>query len=190
MCDGARKLAVPTGLDDPAGLLDSHDRTIEYFPIGLALVILLLAERPFEGPASEGISWTGSVAGPIAAIAGVEVGRTGRHELSLDEDSSKTDTRSKLRRDHKVVFADHPQAGQMGGVLEESPPKLDLVRQRKGLDSEFFTQPDTQLFGLPPHHSIAGGKARAPSYSTNRVRVRMLDEPKPTPVPICALRAI
>ena len=108
LCDGARKLAVTAGLDDPARLLDSHDRTIEYFPIDLALVILLLAERPFEGTASEGISWTGSVAGPIAAIARVEVHRTGRHEFSLHEDPSKTDTRSKPRRDHKVVFADHP----------------------------------------------------------------------------------
>ena len=69
------------------------------------------------------------MAGHVAAIARVEVDGAGWLELSLHEDPSKTDTRSKLRRDQEVVFADHPQTSQMGGILEESPSVLDLVRQ-------------------------------------------------------------
>jgi len=69
------------------------------------------------------------MAGHVAAIARVEVERTGWLKLSLHEDASKADARSKLRRDQEVVFSDHPQAGQGGGIFEESPPVLDLVRQ-------------------------------------------------------------
>jgi len=109
--DGARELAVSAGLCNLAGLFDPHDRTIEYFHLGIEFVLLLLADRPLEGPASERLSRTGPVAGHVAAIARVEVARTVWLELSLHEDPSKTDTRSKIRRDQEVVFADLPQAG-------------------------------------------------------------------------------
>ncbi len=75
--DGARELAVPAGLGDLAGFIDPHNRPFEYFRFCFAFVILYLAERPLEGPTSERISWTGSVAGHVAAIARVEVERTG-----------------------------------------------------------------------------------------------------------------
>ncbi|TEU13704.1 MAG: hypothetical protein E3J21_18000 [Anaerolineales bacterium] len=157
--DGACELAESAGLHDQAGFFDPHDRTIEHFLIGISFVILLLAEHPLEGPASERILRTDSVTGHVAAIARVKVDRTCWLELSLYKDPSKTDTRSKLWRDQEVVFADHPQASQMGGILEESPPVLDLVRQRKGVDPKFFTQPDPELSRLQPQHTVARSKA-------------------------------
>jgi hypothetical protein len=106
--DRTRELAVPAVLYDFAGFFDSHDRTIEYFKIGIALILLLLAERPLEGPVSERSSRTGSVAGHVAAIARVEVDRTSWLELSLHEDPSQTDPRTKLWSDQEVVFTEHP----------------------------------------------------------------------------------
>ena len=126
--NGTRELAEPAWFGDLTGLFDSHDRTFYYFGLGFAFVILLHAERPFKGPASERISRTGLVAGPVTAFARIEIKRTGRLELSLHEDPSQPDTGTKLRRDQEVVSADHPQAGQMSGILEESSPELDLVR--------------------------------------------------------------
>lgn len=94
--DGAGELAVPAGLHDHAGLFDPKNRTIHQLLIGIAFVILILAQCPLKGPAAERISRTSAVAGPAAAIARVEVDRTGWLELSFDEDPSKTDSRSKL----------------------------------------------------------------------------------------------
>ena len=104
--NGAGELAEPAGLADLAGFIDAHDRTIENFHIGIAFVVFKLAERPLESPASEGLSRTGPVTGHVAAIAWIEVDRTGWLELSIQKEPSKTDTRSKLRRDKEVVFAD------------------------------------------------------------------------------------
>jgi len=59
---------VPAGFGDFAGLLDAHDRTIEHFRIGIAPVILLLTERPFEGSASERVSWAGSCALVVSSL--------------------------------------------------------------------------------------------------------------------------
>jgi hypothetical protein len=126
--DGARELAEPAWFGDLTGFFDSHDRTFYYFGLGFAFVILLHAERPFKGPASKRISRTGLVAGPVTAFARIEIKRTGRLELSLYEDPSQPDTGTKFRRDQEVVFTNHPQAGQMSGILEESSPELDLVR--------------------------------------------------------------
>jgi len=147
--DRARKLAVPAGLRDHAGFFYPHDRTIEHFRMGFAIVVLLLAERPLKGPASERPSRTGPVAGHVAAIAWVEAGhRTGRLKLRLHKEPSKAHTRPKLRRDQDVVLADHPQASENGAIFEENPPELDLVWQRKGLESKLLLHPDAELSRL------------------------------------------
>ena len=126
--DGARELAVPARFGDLARLIDSHDRTIDDFPICFAFVILFHAEGPFEGSAPEGISRTNPVAGPVTAVARIEVDGTGWFEFSLHEYPPKTNTGSILRCDQEVVFTDHPQTGQMGRILKISSSELDLVR--------------------------------------------------------------
>ena len=99
------------------------------------------------------------MAGSGAAVARVEVDRARGLKFSLNEHPPKADTGTQPGRDQKIVFADYPQACQMGGILEESAPILDLVWQRKGADFELFTHPYSQSARQQPHHTVSAGKA-------------------------------